>query len=212
MTDEQMKAEIARLAAEVDALNKNAADLVKEKRAALTRAEKAEQDAQEAAEAARSETGSELDKANRLITKLTKERDDALSKATNSEKGLREYKASSALATAIASANVDADDVALLTKALKADIEFDDSGEPLIEGKSIDAYAKTFFSGAGKRYVRVADHSGGGATGSEGTKSGQWSKAPSTPDELEGWMKFSLDNRDEATALANQWQRADLKP
>ncbi len=168
-------------------------------------------DVEDAAENARAETGTELDKALRKITKLEKERDDAVSRADKSDKGLRDYKASAALSAAIASANVDADDVAMLTKALRADIEFDESGEPVIEGKAIDAYAKSFFAGAGKKYVRVADHNGGGASGSGNSAAGSWSKAPETPDEVNKWMRWSVENKDEANALADSWKRADLR-
>jgi outer membrane murein-binding lipoprotein Lpp len=164
-------------------------------------------DVEEAADNARAETGSELDKANRRIQKLEKELGDATTRADKSDKGLREYKANSALATAIASANVDADDVGLLTKALRADIEYDETGEPMIDGKSIDAYTKSFFGGAGKRYVRAADHSGGGATGSEG-KSQAITKLPQTDEQ---WRTFNALPIPERNALADQFNAPSLK-
>lgn len=168
-------------------------------------------DVEEAAENARADAGTEIDKANRRITKLEKERDEAVSRADKSDKGLRDYKASAALSAAIASANVDADDVAMLTKALRADIDFDESGEPTIEGKAIDAYAKSFFAGAGKKYVRVADHNGGGASGSGNAAASSWSKAPETHEEMHNWMKWSASNKEEANSLADSWRRADLR-
>lgn len=211
MTLEELQAEVARLSGELETVNANNNKLVKEKRDALTRAEKAEADATDAAETARAETGTELDKANRKIAKLEKERDDAVLRADKSDKGLRDYKASAALSNAIASANVDADDVAMLTKAFRADIEFDDNGEPTIEGKPIDAYTKSYFAGPGKKYVRVADHNGGGASGSGNSAASSWSKAPESGDELHRWMKWSAENKDEANALADTWKRADLR-
>lgn len=165
-------------------------------------------DVSEAAENAKAESGSELDKATRQITKLTKERDDALARATNSDKGLREYKASNALTSAIASANVDSDHVAMLTKAMRADIQFDDAGEPNIEGKSIEAYAKSFFSDAGKRYVRAADHNGGGASGSEGAKAPRMTKENFSYGEF---AKIQLSNPEEANAIADAVGKPELK-
>ena len=209
MTEEEMQAEIERLTNELTTVNSNSAKLVKEKRDALTRAEKAEADAEEAAETARTETGSELDKANRRIAKLEKERDDANARADKSDKGLRDYKASSALSEAIAKANVDAAHVGLLTKALRNDIEFDDAGDPTIEGKSITDYTKAFFANEGKSYVRAADHSGGGATGSDGAKPPKrWSKVPETGPE---WAEFNNLPKEERNAICDQLGVPNLK-
>lgn len=208
MTLEELQAEVARLSGELDTVNANNNKLVKEKREALTRAEKAEADATDAAETARAETGTELDKANRRISKLEKELGEAVTRADKSDKGLRDYKASAALSNAIASANVDADDVAMLTKAFRADIEFDDSGEPTIEGKPIDAYAKSYFAGAGKKYVRVADHNGGGASGSGNSEPVKISKVPETDAE---WRAFNALDDVERNATADRLGVPQLK-
>lgn len=165
-------------------------------------------DVEDAAENARAETGSELDKANRQITKLTKERDEALTRADKSDKGLREFRASNALTTAIAAANVHSEDVALVSKALRADIEFDDNGEPTIEGKSIESYTKSFFASAGKKYVRAADHDGGGASGSDGSKATRWSKLPQTQAE---WAEFNSLDTAERNAVADSLGAPQLK-
>jgi len=165
-------------------------------------------DVEEAADNARAETGTELDKANRQITKLTKERDEALTRADKSDKGLREFRASNALTTAIAAANVHSEDVALVSKALRADIEFDDNGEPTIEGKSIESYTKSFFASAGKKYVRAADHDGGGASGSDGSKATRWSKLPQTQAE---WAEFNSLDTAERNAVADSLGAPQLK-
>lgn len=187
--------------------NKNA-ELHRKLKAAELRAEKAEQDAEDAAENAKAETGSELDKAKRAITKLTKDLDAANKRADASDNSLRDYKASSALATAIASANVDSDHVAMLTKALRADIQFDDAGEPVIEGKSIEDFAKSYFGGAGKKYVRVAEHGGGGATGSEGAKAARMTKENFNYSEF---AMIQLKNPAEANAIADAVGKPELK-
>lgn len=177
-------------------------------KAAEARAEKAEEERDEAAESARADAGSELDKANRRITKLEKDLESANARAAESDKSLRDHKANGALATAIASANVDAEDVAMLTKALRADIDFDETGEPTIEGKSIATFAKSYFEGAGKKYVRAADHNGGGATGSEGAKPLRMTKENFNFTEF---ARIQLENPAEANAIADAVGRPNLK-
>lgn len=196
---------------DVSGLKSKNADLLRKLKAAEARAEKAEEERDEATETAKADAGSELDKANRRIIKLEKDLSTANERADKSDKSLREYKATSALTSAIASANVDSKHVNMLTKALRADIEFDDEGEPTIEGKSIQDYAKSFFAKDGAEYVRAADHNGGGATGSGNSQARQFSKAPETPEELHKWMGWSANNKEEANALADEWKRADLR-
>lgn len=184
------------------------AELLRKLKAAEARADKAEEERDEAAENAKADAGTELDKANRRITKLEKDLDAANTRATTAEKGLRDHKANGALATAIASANVDSDDVAMLTKALRADITFDDAGEPTIEGKSIEDYAKSYFSGAGKKYVRAADNNGGGASGSDNSKSARMTKETFNFSEF---ARIQLENPEEANAIADAVGRPELK-
>lgn len=163
---------------------------------------------EEAADNARAESGTELDKANRRILKLEKDLESANTRAATSEKGLRDYKASNALTAAIASANVDSDHINMLTKAFRADIEFDETGEATIEGKSIEAYTKAFFSGSGKRYVRAADHDGGGATGSQGAQTAAFTKLPETGDE---WTRFNSLPTVERNAYCDRFGAPQLK-
>lgn len=190
--------------------NKNS-DLIRQNKELKERAERAEREKEEAAEAAANQNSTELEKMQKRAEKAEREAKAANERADSNAKTLRDYKATNAINAAITAANVDNAHVALLTKALRADVEFDDAGEPTIGGKSIDAYAKSFFAKDGATYVRAADHNGGGASGSGITSATAWSKAPETPEELHNWMKFSASNREEANALANQWQRLDLR-
>lgn len=177
-----------------------------------SRAEKAEREKEEAAEAATNANSTELEKAVKRAEKAERDLKNANERADKSDKGLREYKRDAAISAAIAAANVDSQHVAILTKALRGDVEFDEAGEPTIGGKTIDIYTKSFFAKEGASYVRAADHNGGGASGSEGSKSSAFSKPPETPEELHNWMKFSVANKEEATALSIAWGRADLRP
>ena len=191
--------------------NKNA-DLIRQNKEYRERAERAEREKDEAAEDAANQNSTELEKMQKRAEKAEREAKAANERAEDNAKSLRDYKATNAITAALTSANVDNSHIAILTKALRADVEFDDAGEPLIGGKSIDAYTKSYFAKEGATYVRAADHNGGGASGSEGSKSGQWSKPPETPDELHNWMKYTITNKDDAIALSNTWQRADLRP
>jgi len=176
------------------------------------RAEKAERDKEEAAEAATNANATELERMQKRAEKAERDLKAASERADASGKSLRDYKRDAAISTAIAAANVDSQHVAILTKALRGDVEFDDAGEPTIQGKPIDAYAKSFFAKEGASYVRASDNNGGGASGSDGSKARSWVKPPESPEELHNWMRFSVSNRDEAVALSKSWGRVDLSP
>ncbi|KQO09432.1 hypothetical protein [Sphingomonas sp. Leaf242] len=175
------------------------------------RAERAEREKEEAADAASSANSTELEKMQKRAEKAERDLKAANDRAESTTKSLRDYKADNAIAHAIASANVDAKHVALLAKALRADVEFTDEGEPTIGGKAVDAYAKSFFAKDGLSYVRAANNTGGLATGNDGTTASQLSKAPETADEYNTFFNLTLTDKVAANALADQWGRADLK-
>jgi len=183
LTPEQMAARIAELEGENNSLKSEKTKLLNKNSELIDR----EKEHRERAEAVEANTGTELEKAQRLIKKLEKERDDAIARADSSTKSLRDYKAESALTAAIASANVDSKHIGMLTKAFRADLEFDESGEPAIGGKSIADFAKEYFAKDGLSYVRAADHNGGGATGSNGTKATE----PRMTKENFNWTEFA---------------------
>lgn len=176
------------------------------------RAEKAERDKEEAAEAATNANATELERMQKRAEKAERDLKAANERADASGKSLRDYKRDAAISAAIAAANVDSQHVAILTKALRGDVEFDDAGEPTIGGKSINDYSKSFFAKEGAGYVRAADHNGGGASGSDGSKARTWSKPPESPEELHNWMRFSVSNKEEAVVLSKSWGRVDLSP
>jgi hypothetical protein len=160
---------------------------LKNKNSELIDREKAAKDRADEAEAA---TGTELDKAVKRAEKAERELATAKATADTNAKSLREYKRDAAITQAIATANVDAKHVDLLTKALRADVEFSDDGEPLINGKTIDAHAKSFFAKDGLSYVRAQNNTGGLATGNDGTTASLLSKKPETSDEWDVYMRL----------------------
>ncbi len=172
------------------------------------RADKAERDAQDAADNAISANSTELEKAVKRAEKAERDLKSANERADNTSKSLRDYRADNAISQAIASSNVDSKHVALLSKALRADVEFTDDGEPTISGKSVTDYAKSFFAKDGLSYVRAANNTGGLATGNDGTKASQLSKKPETADE---WNTFYKLPTAEANALADSWGEPGLK-
>jgi hypothetical protein len=175
------------------------------------RAEKAEREKEEAAEAASNANSTELEKMQKRAEKAERDLKAAQERADANAKSLRDFRADNAINAALASANVDSKHVALLAKALRADVEFSDDGEPLISGKPVDAYAKSFFAKDGLSYVRAQNNSGGLATGNDGSGASTLMKAPETADEYNTFFKLTITDKAQANALAEQWGRDDLK-
>jgi len=194
---------------DVTGLKKKNADLVKRLKIAETERAKALTDLEEAVETANSEKTDELGKAQRQITKLQNDLKAAIDRADGAERGLRDHRRDHAIAEAIASHNVEAAHAGMLSKAFRIDVEFDDDGEPTIEGKSIKEYAKGYFAKEGKAYTRAPDHSGGGSVGTNSTKAPpKLSKPPVSNDE---WTTFDKMDVAERNALADSWGTPELK-
>ncbi|MEG8030673.1 hypothetical protein QP179_03270 [Sphingomonas aurantiaca] len=103
---------------------------------------------------------------------------EAETRATTAETALQGYKAEAALNAALTANNVDSKHVLLILKAHKSDITFDESGEPQIGGKSIEAWGKDYFAKDGHGYVRASENDGGGATGNTSTKTSDLTGKP----------------------------------
>lgn len=155
--------------------------------------------AEEAAENASTATLTELEKTQKRADKAERELAAANERATTSDRSLRDYKAAGAITNALVAANVDTMHVKLLSKALRADVEFGDDGEPTIGGHAIDAYAKSFFAKDGLSYVRAPENSGGGATGSDGGKPTRMTAENWNTTE---WTQLAAENPAEAKAVA----------
>lgn len=200
MTIEELQEQLTKAANSIQKLEAKNEELIGKLKNESARADDAE-----------SATGTELEKATKRADKAERDLKAAAERAEKSDKALRSFREEAAIANILTAHKVQADDYRAVKAILKLELD-PDTEEPTIGGKSLEDYAKGYFAKEGKKYTQAADHNGGGATGSEGSKAGSWSKAPETPDELHNWMKYSATNKDEATALANTWQRADLRP
>ncbi len=200
MTIEELQAALEKANAAIERANTSISKL-ETKNSELIDREKAAKDRADEAEAS---TGSELEKATKRAEKAERELKASNERADTNAKTLRDFRADNAINTAIATANVDAKHVALLAKALRADVEFSDDGEPTIGGKAVDVYAKSFFAKDGLSYVRAANNAGGLATGNDGSTSfsGPLSKKPDTAEE---WNTYFLLSDTDRTAFDRQF-------
>lgn len=180
MTIEELTAALEKAQASITKLETKNSELIDREKAERQRADEAE-----------STTGTELEKATKRAEKAERDLKAANDRADTNANSLRSFKADNAITQAIASANVDAKHVPLLAKALRADVEFSDDGEPLIGGKAIDAYAKAFFAKDGLTYIRASNNTGGLATGNDGTSVAALSKKPETEAEWNTYMKLT---------------------
>ncbi len=172
------------------------------------RADKAERDAQDAADTAVSANSSELEKAVKRAEKAERDAKSASERADDIAKTLRKVRADNAITQAISEYNVDAKHVRAATAILKMDMEFSDDGEPLINGKSVGDYAKSYFAKDGQTYVRAANNTGGLATGNDGSTGTKWSKLPVTSAE---WAAFDSMPPVERNAVCEQLNAPQLK-
>lgn len=177
-------------------------------KAANDRADKAERDREEAAETASNANATELERAVKRAEKAEKAAQEAADREVQANKGLRTYKAETAIAQSLAANNVDSKHSSLLTKALKADIEYTEAGDPMIEGKPIDAYLKGYFAKDGLSYVRAADNSGGGSTGGQGSQGAVMTRENFSYGEF---AKIQAQDPQQANAIADSIGRPDLK-
>lgn len=158
---------------------------------------KTEKDAREAAERkANNAKNSNLTELEQMKLRAeTAEGETATAKAT-----IRTMTRDAAIADIITANKVDPSDVRAVKAILLMELDAD-SDEPTTKGgQSLADYSKAFFAKEGKRYVQVADHNGGGASGSEG------SKAPRMTKDNWNWSEFAkiqMENPEEARAIAS---------
>lgn len=206
MTLEELTAQLEKLTGELTTVKSNNDKLVKEKRDALTRAEQAEA----SIESANSATLSDLDKAIKRAEKAEKDFAAANDRATQLETTRRNERADTLILKALNGANVDTRHTPILAKAIRADVEFSDDGEPLVGGKTLEDYTKSYFGnkGDGYSYVRAPDNGGGAATGHDGTKAPRMTRENFRYGEF---AKIQLENPAEANAIADAIGRPNLK-
>lgn len=203
-TPDELQAEIDRLSGELSSVNANNATLVKEKRAALTRAETAEADAENARNDASNVATDELTKLKSDFAKLERERNTLKTTNETLTSELKTIRVDNAIKSVMGQYDVQADDRDLVESHLLRRVEYKD-GEATIEGQTITDYGKAFFDGKGKRYVKAPDNSGGGSMGNDGAKADAFQK-PATASQLSPEIiRLSNDNPAQYNSLMDKW-------
>jgi len=205
-TIEELQSDLEKALTSIEKLEGFNAVLKQENKDALAKARSAE----EAIENASSATLSDLDKAVKRAEKAEKELLASNARATQLETTRRNERADALIAKALNSANVDSKHTSILSKALRGDVQFSDDGDPLLEGKSVDDFAKSYFApkGEGHWMVRAANNSGGAATGHDGTKPPRMTKETWNATEF---AMIQKENPAEANAIADAVGRPTLK-
>lgn len=183
-----------------------------EKFKAANALKKAVEDTEAAIEDAKAETGTELDKARNEVKKLTKQVADLSGERDTYASELRTTRVDNEIKSAITSGKVMPEWAELVESHLLRRVTYED-GVATIEGKSIADAAKAYLkTPTGLKTVRAPESSGSGSTGASTVDTSGWKDAPQTAEEFNRYMKLTVDDPAAATALAQQWNREDLKP
>jgi hypothetical protein len=196
MTIEELQEQLNKAATSIQKLEAKNDELIGKLKTESARAEELE-----------SASGTELEKAVKRAEKAERDLKAANEVAEKSNKTLRDYKRDAAISNLITANKVNPDDARAVKAILMMELD-QDGDEPSIQGMSLDDYGKSFFAKEGKRYVQAADHSGGGATGSEGAKAPRMTKENFNFSEF---AKIQLEDPAEANAIADAVGRPKLK-
>lgn len=154
--------ELATLRKNYNALAKDIASFKQERDDALVAKEEAEENAKNAS----------VDEMTRLKNQLAKAGNDILNEkklTADAIKSLHVYKADNEIAKLLIAHKVQPDDAPMVTAYLNSLRSLDDDGALTFDGQTAEAFGKSYFTGAGKRYTALPDNSGGGSTGSNGS-------------------------------------------
>lgn len=125
---------------------------------------------------------------------------------------LKEVRINNEIKTAITSNKVMPEWAELVESHLLRRVTYED-GVATIEGKSIADAAKAYLkTPTGLKTVSAPESSGSGSTGATTVDTSGWKEAPQTAEDYNRYMKLTVDNPTAATALADKWNRPDLKP
>lgn len=184
---------------ELTTLRKHNADLTKDIKTMKATIERLEGERDTAKSEAENATTDELTRLKNQVTKLTGDVATANGKTADATKALHTFKAETVIGKMLVNNKVQPDDAPMVTAYLKSLMSLDDEGTPTFNGQTDDAFAKSYFSGAGKRYTTLPDNSGGGSTGNNG------STPPRMTKENFNWTEYAklqLENPAEAQAVA----------
>jgi hypothetical protein len=209
MTIEELQEALSAATSALEKANTSITKLERKNEEIIGKLQAADARAEEAEEQAKAPS-TDLDKAVKRAEKAEKELLASNERATQLETTRRNERADALIAKALNSANVDSKHTSILSKALRGDVQFSDDGDPLLEGKSVDDFAKSYFApkGEGHWMVRAANNSGGAATGHDGTKPPRMTKETWNATEF---AMIQKENPAEANAIADAVGRPTLK-
>lgn len=208
MTEEEMKARIAELEQERDSALAEKKTALGEKFKASKAVEALTSQLSEAEDNAKAASTDEVTRLKNQLAKLTNDLSAANGKTADATKALHSFKAETEIGKLLVSHKVQPDDAPMVTAYIKSLMTIDEEGNPSFDGQAADAFGKTYFTGAGKRYTSAPDNSGGGSTGFDGTKALRMNKDNWNFTEF---AKIQLDNPAEANAIADAVGRPELK-
>ncbi|WP_313392044.1 hypothetical protein [Sphingobium yanoikuyae] len=186
-------------ASELTTLRKHNTELTKDLKTLKATVETLKSERDTAKEAAENATTDELTRLKNQLTKAGKDILEAQKQAAEATKSLHSYKAETEIGKLLVSHKVQPDDAPMVTAYIKSLMSIDDEGNPSFDSQTAEAFGKSYFGGAGKRYTSAPDNSGGGSTGFDGTK------APRMTADNWNWTEFGkiqLENPAEAKAIA----------
>lgn len=214
MTDKEiadMKSALETAQQSIAALEKTNKDLKAEKALEKKKAEEAEEAREEADRAANERSGDiEKIKADlqRQHTRDLKKLTDQL--ATKTAK-LETLLIDNTINESLTANNVLPHFAPAVRAMLKAGAKMDEHGDVTVDGVSFaDRLAEFYSSPDARHYVAAPVNNGGGAQGST-AKAAKWTKPPETAEEFNRWMADSVANPSETNALADEWNRPELK-
>lgn len=193
---------------ELTTLRKHNADLTKDLKALRVSIQQLEADKETAKEEAENASADEVTRLKNQLAKSAKDLEAATKRADDASKSLITYKSETELNKIMIANKVQSEDAPMVMAYLKSIMSVDTDGTVSLDEQPVEMFAKSYFSGAGKRYVAAPDNSGGGAAGSDGTKPSKITQPPVSPSD---WNTFDGLPDAERNALAENWGRPDLR-
>lgn len=188
--------DVSTLRAEIEALKSKHTELLTEK-AKWRNSEKLAKDAADAAAASAAEKTGDIDV---LKSNYAKEKEALLAERDTFAGELRNFKRDNAIKGALTEGNVRPELLPIVEAFLRERVQFDE-GNPVIEGKSIGDFAKSYLASKdGLHLVRAPDNSGGGASGAGNTEATGTITAENF--NITDFMAMARENPEKANALA----------
>lgn len=208
-TIEELETQLEKALTSISKLEAKNEEVIGKLKAETARADKAEEDAEAAADTAANAAGDELSKLQREYKKLEKALTEMTSERDTLAGDLRVTRVDSAISAAIASGNVRQEMVEAVEAIMHRKVQYED-GEATIDGKPIQDFAKSYFSKDGAHFVRASDSAGADSAGNSGVKA---SSHGFTKDNF-GHNQYAmvyLDDPELANSIAEELGKPELR-